>query len=63
MAIYESDITRFIRQLKSERPSLDAEQRKGRAIYWDCEPIDLKRRRDELESRIPQQAYPYQTQP
>lgn len=58
---YESDVTQFIRQLKVERPSLEAEQRKGRAIWWDSGPLNLERRKQELESRVPQPAYPYQT--
>lgn len=62
MASYESDATLFIKQLKAERPTLEAEQRKGRAIWWDREPLNLERRRQELESQVPQQAYPYQTQ-
>jgi hypothetical protein len=59
---YQSDITQFINKLKTERPTLEAEQRKGRAIWWDREPLNLERRKQELESRVPQQAYPYQTQ-
>jgi hypothetical protein len=61
MALYESDATRFLKQLKADRPSLEAEQRAGRAIWWDKAPLDLKRRREELESRVAQQAYPYQS--
>ena len=60
---YESDLTLFIKKLKAERPTLEAEQRKGRAIWWDRGPLDMERRRQELESRVPQPAYPYQTQP
>ena len=62
MAQYESDATLFIKRLKAERPTLEAEQRKGRAIWWDREPLNLERRKQELESKVPQQAYPYQTQ-
>jgi hypothetical protein len=59
---YESDLTVFLKKLKAERPNLEAEQRRGRAIWWDAEPLDLERRRQDLESRVPQQAYPYQSQ-
>jgi hypothetical protein len=59
---YESDVTLFIKKLKAEHPDLEAEQRKGRAIWWDAPPLDLERRKQELESQVPQQAYPYQTQ-
>ena len=35
---YESDFTRFLRELKRQRPQLEEEQRKGRAIWWDKKP-------------------------
>ncbi len=59
--MYESDITQFIRSLKQQKPHLEAEQRKGRALLWDKAPIDLDERRRQNESRVPQQAYVYQT--
>jgi hypothetical protein len=59
--MYESDITQFIRTLKQQKPHLEAEQRKGRALLWDKTPIDLDERRRQNESRVPQQAYVYQT--
>jgi len=58
---YQSDFTLFLQELKTARPELEAEQRRGRAIWWDAPPLDLERRKQELESRVPQQAYPYQT--
>lgn len=59
-APYESDITRFIRELKTKSPDLDRKQREGRAIFWDkqLDPDDLKRWG---ESAVPQQPYVYQT--
>lgn len=59
---YESDVTLFIQKLKAARPTLEAEQRKGRAIWWDREPLDVSRRRQETESRVPQKPYPYQAE-
>jgi hypothetical protein len=61
MAQYESDITHFLNALKAERPTLEAEQRKGRAIWWDKDAVDLDQSRRLRESRVPMQAYPYQT--
>lgn len=58
---YESDITRFIRELKSQRPELDREQQNGRAIWWDKPPLDLAERRKMDQGRVQQQAYVYQT--
>lgn len=58
---YESDITRFIKELKEKDPTLEQKQRAGRAIWWDRPPIDLEARKRELESRVKQQPYVYQT--
>ena len=58
--MYESDVTRFLRELKQARPHLEEEQRKGRAIWWD-KPQDPDTARRFRESRVPQQAYVYQT--
>jgi hypothetical protein len=60
MAEYESDLTRFIRELKNKQPDLERKQREGRALWWDKEldPEELKRWQ---ESKVPQQPYVYQT--
>jgi len=34
MAAYESDLTRFIRDLKQKKPELERAQREARAIWW-----------------------------
>ena len=60
MALYVSEATRFLQQLKEKRPSLEAEQQRGRAIWWDKAPIDLERRAEENASRVMQKPYPYQ---
>jgi hypothetical protein len=58
-AAYESEITKFLRQLKEGNPDLDRGQREGRAIWWDKDvDRDLYRRFD--ESTLPQPAYVYQ---
>lgn len=60
MADYESDLTRFIRELKSKQPEIERQQREGRAIWWDkdLDPEQLARWR---ESSVPQKPYVYQT--
>ena len=58
---YESEITRFIRELKAQRPELDREQQNGRAIWWDKPPQDLAERRKMDQGCVQQQAYVYQT--
>ena len=56
---YESEFTRFMRELKQQRPQLEAEQRKSRAIWWDQQQ-DLETQERAEESRVKQQAYVYQ---
>jgi hypothetical protein len=56
---YESEFTKFMRELKQQRPQLEAEQRKSRAIWWDHKQ-DLETARRDKESRVKQQAYVYQ---
>jgi hypothetical protein len=60
MAMYESDITVFLKQLKQDKPHLENEQRKGRAIWWD-HAQDLKTAERDRASRVPQQPYVYLT--
>lgn len=57
---YESDHTRFIRELKERKPQLEAAQRRSRAIWWDKRPQDLAERRKMDEGRVPQTGYVYQ---
>ncbi len=57
---YTSDVTAFIEQLKAARPSLEAEQRRGRALLWDRR-IDREAEAEGHESKVPQQPYVYQT--
>ena len=56
---YESEFTKFMREFKQQRPQLEAEQRKSRAIWWDHKQ-DLETLKREKESRVRQQAYVYQ---
>lgn len=57
---YESDITRFVRQLIEEKPQILDEQKKGRALWWDRK-LDLDALRRAEESKVKQQPYVYQT--
>lgn len=59
MAMYESEFTKFIREWKQQRPELEAEQRKSRAIWWDHKQ-DLETLKRDKESSVKQQAYVYQ---
>ena len=57
---YRSDVTLFLDQLKAQRPSLEDEQRRGRALLWD-RPVDRDAQADFRRARVPQQPYVYQT--
>ncbi len=56
---YESEFTRFMLEFKRQRPQLEAEQRKSRAIWWDHKQ-DLDTLERAQKSRVSQQAYVYQ---
>ena len=58
--MYESDITRFLRDLKQAKPQIADEQRKGRALWWD-RPQDQDTLRRNKASRVAQPPYVYQT--
>jgi hypothetical protein len=58
---YESEVTKFINDLKQKNPKLEEGQREGRALLWDKAPIDLDERARADESRVQQQAYVYQS--
>lgn len=57
--LYQSDITQFINQLKEQKPTLEADQRRGRALLWDKQPIDLEERSAQQQSLVKQTSYVY----
>jgi hypothetical protein len=57
---YKSDTTTFIESLKAGRPTLEDEQRRGRALLWDRE-VDREAQTGWREARVQQQPYVYQT--
>jgi hypothetical protein len=57
---YESEVTQFINGLKAQKPTLEAEQRAGRALLWDREQ-DRQAQAGYNDARVSQQAYVYQT--
>lgn len=57
---YKSEATQFIDQLKAQRPTLEAEQRAGRALLWDREQ-DRAAQAGFDAARVPQKPYVYQT--
>jgi hypothetical protein len=57
---YKSDVTQFIESLKAAKPTLEEEQRAGRALLWDRR-IDRDAQAEYGKARVPQQPYVYQT--
>ena len=57
---YKSDVTCFIEELKASKPTLEAQQRAGRALLWD-RSLDRQEQADGQEARVAQQPYVYQT--
>lgn len=59
---YTSDVTQFIDELKARKPTLEAEQRAGRALLWD-RAVDRPSQAEWREACVPQQGYVYQPAP
>ena len=56
--MYESELTRFLRELKDKNPQIAELQRKNRATWWD-KPQDLETWRERAAATVPQPAYVY----
>ena len=57
---YTSDATDFIAKLKADKPTLEQEQRQGRALLWDKQ-IDRDLQAQARAAQVPQKPYVYQT--
>src|SRR5215510_5771610 len=55
---YTSEITQFIEEMKAKKPTLEAEQRAGRALLWDRD-IDRDEQARYGQARVAQQPYVY----
>jgi Protein of unknown function (DUF3460) len=62
MADYESDLTKFIRELKQRKPELERKQREAREIWWD-KSLDLDEQARFERARVNMPGYVYQTKP
>ncbi|WP_300450702.1 DUF3460 family protein [Accumulibacter sp.] len=58
MALYESDHTKFMREMMARHPEWLADQRQGRAIWWDRK-VDLDEEKARRESTEAPRSYPY----
>jgi hypothetical protein len=61
MAKYESEHTQFMREWLAKHPEELAEQKKGRALWWD-KPQTLAQREQFDAAAVPAKAYPYSTE-
>ena len=57
---YRSDTTELIASLKAAKPSLEQEQRDGRALLWD-KSVDRQAQQEFQAARVAQKPYVYQT--
>ena len=60
--MYESDATRFLKELLAKNPELAAERLRNRATWWE-KPQDLQVQRERDESDVPQPSYVYFPRP
>ena len=56
--MYESDITRFLRDLKVKNPQIVEQQKKNRKTWWD-RPQDLQTSKERAQASVAQPAYVY----
>ena len=57
---YTSETTDFLRQLKADKPTLEAEQRQGRSLLWD-KTVNRQDQAEFKDARVAQKPYVYQT--
>ena len=62
MKEYESDVTRFLREMKQRKPDLDRKQREAREIWWD-KALDRDEQARFAQSSVRLPGYVYQTKP
>ncbi|MEO5671357.1 MAG: DUF3460 family protein [Ramlibacter sp.] len=58
---YQSEVTQFIDELKARKPDLEAQQRAGRAIWWD-KHVDRQAWSEWRDAEVAQKPYVYQTE-
>ena len=62
MENYESEITRFVREMKQRKPDLERKQREAREIWWD-KTLDLEEQKRFAQASVKMPAYVYQPKP
>jgi hypothetical protein len=62
MAMYESDLTRFMREFLEKNPQVAEKQKAARATWWD-KKLDPDERSRWKQVEEPQPPYPYYNNP
>ena len=57
-AMYESEATKFIREVLEKNPQIVEQQKKNRATWWD-HPQDLRAWREKCAAIVPAPSYVY----
>ena len=60
--LYESDVTKFLRELLQQNPAIVEEQKKARARWWDRK-LDLDELKRKEQSQDPRAGYFYYDNP
>ncbi len=55
---YESDHTKWMREMMAKNPEWEADQAAGRALWWD-KPQDKDTTARNQAAKVPQKSYPY----
>jgi hypothetical protein len=56
--LYESDHTKWMREMMAKNPEWAEDQKKGRALWWD-KKIDLQQQVRYQQSKEANKSYPY----
>ncbi len=56
--MYESELTRFLRDFVKKNPQVSEQQKKNRLTWWD-RPQDLETQKERRQAAVPQPAYVY----
>jgi hypothetical protein len=60
--MYESDLTKFMREFLEKNPEVAEKQKAARATWWD-KKLDADERRQWEDSRLPEPSYQYYDKP
>lgn len=59
MKFYESEYTKFMREWRNQHSEQIEEAIKGRALWWDKNPVDLELQRNARPGNVARKAYYY----